>query len=667
MPPKRKSKKDKAKVILDLSEEVSITNTTEEFEVKNYDYKDLQQPDDPFENDLNYLLQDQKQVPTTHIVEEIEILQVESPITNNRATPKSRKRNNKKIEVKIDDITKDMEEITFSSSDEDNDEPSETSKKAGTKSSVDKKKKANQKRSERRANARERERESERNSKSGTNSPVKSSEQNNSLKSALTNDGDEKFSMTSLFNKEVLDDLNRGVSSDCSTSMNESPVKAKQKKKKRNNKKKSPAIEEPEQQLNGKIEETVQDVTSPLKSNTPVKNTPKKTKKNKDVKDVKVTEQSSSPSSSDVASTKKSRKNKSSKKSNSELITPQREISPSNDSILDDENETLLTSPENVVTVKEDKASGIEYIDDGQPIVTQSDSTVLVGKDNELITVEELKKKKTIDKEYSIYDHESSLSRNERMKLNAKKSPENLENPFAINLRSTKRTISNGKYSENLPRVNAIKTIIGLSHKQILNLPLTDVKCKAIISSTMTTKFVANILKFSLLHSHDIFSDVDIRSKFLQVCVSVALYESTGFKKTMKEFPVDVLFGHYPEITLENTGTKLTPPSETIHQNQFDYSVLSFIGHVVIWAYAQQVEQNVVPLLAEKYPNLNLSVKEVQKNLGGDHLWDRLRRDAGTINTKRWKHINKFRENFGFYEDQFMLILRFLNVDDTIP
>lgn len=356
-------------------------------------------------------------------------------------------------------------------------------------------------------------------------------------------------------------------------------------------------------------------------------------------------------------------------------------------------------------------------------LLTESDNTILVGENNELATVEELKKKKVIDQDFSIYDSEVNLSRNQRQRLKqtsptgaehitptpgiindsvdsitetpisscstiAAKTPISFttpvkrpettpiknhsvvgtatpENPFAINLRSTKTTISNGKFAENLPEIHPIKTIIGLNHKQVLNLSLSDVKIKAIISSSLTAKFVANILKFALKHSHSIFSDVEVRAKFIKLCINVALYESVGFKKTSKEFDVEELFGCYPEITLETTGTKLTPPTEKFHQNQFDYSVLSFIGHVLIWAYSLQLQAG-LPTFFEKY-DLDIDQKEIRKNIGGDHLWDRLNRSLGSLNTKRWKHISKFRDSFGFYEDQFMLILRFLNVDDTIP
>lgn len=240
-----------------------------------------------------------------------------------------------------------------------------------------------------------------------------------------------------------------------------------------------------------------------------------------------------------------------------------------------------------------------------------------------------------------------------------------LENPFDIKLRSVKNTTMNSKYSEKMPEIQPIKTIIGLSHLQILRLDASDVKIKTIVSSATISKYATTALNFSIKHTEDLFGDEEKKTIFFLLCVNVALYESVGFKKTVQIHPnILELFGGYEQINLETTKTKLTPSTKDIHHNNLDYSVLSYIGNVLIWAIHQQI-QGKVDLLSEKY-NIELTAKLVREHIGGYHLWDRLLREQ-SMNAKRWKHVIKFRQAFAYEEDQFMLILRFMKVNMPIP
>lgn len=260
-------------------------------------------------------------------------------------------------------------------------------------------------------------------------------------------------------------------------------------------------------------------------------------------------------------------------------------------------------------------------------------------------------------------------------RLNSKKSVSELklqfeqpnESPFDVTLRPTKKQNANGTFtSESLPAVYPIKTLIGLSHQQVLQLETTDVKIKTIVSTNTISKFANNVLTFVTKHTDDLFEDDEKKTVFLKLCINVALFESIGFSKTLKDHSQVVeWFGDYDEINLATTGTKLTVSSKNIHQNNFDYSVLSYIGHILIWAVHQQ-RMGKVGLFTERF-GISLSQANVRASVGGYHLWDRLIRESKGMNSKRWKHIIKFRQAFGYEEDQFMLILRFMKVDTVIP
>lgn len=240
------------------------------------------------------------------------------------------------------------------------------------------------------------------------------------------------------------------------------------------------------------------------------------------------------------------------------------------------------------------------------------------------------------------------------------------ENPFAIKLRPVKK-LSNSSFSETLPEVQPTKTIIGISHEQILQADLSDVKIKTLMSSSSVSKYASTCIKFTTSHTDDLFGDLDKKKIFLQLCINVALFESKGYKRTIGRYPnVLELFGGYDEINLETTRTQLTPSQKKVHQNNLDYSVLAYLGHILIWV-AHLQRQAKMPMFTEKYEIEELPQRLIMEHIGGYHLWDRLYRNSKGMNSKRWKHVIKFRNAFPFEEDQFMIILRFMQLDCTIP
>ncbi|KAF6063296.1 hypothetical protein FOB64_006285 [Candida albicans] len=296
------------------------------------------------------------------------------------------------------------------------------------------------------------------------------------------------------------------------------------------------------------------------------------------------------------------------------------------------------------------KNNGIE----GPESVDNEEETIENGEDDEEALKRKLKNKKRKErrKKRNQLTKESNGSENEESAVPSAPTPPAApsptkettskpeDNPFVIKLRSVKSTI-NKKYSENLPEVQPIKTIIGMSHQQILHSDLSDVKIKTLMTSSSVSKYAANAVKFVTTHKDD-------------------------YLKTTKLYPnVLELFGGYAEINLETTRTKLTPSKKDIHQNDLDYSVLSYFGHILIWA-AHQQRQGKVPIFADKF-GISLTSKEVRSKIGGYHLWDKLFRELQGMNSKRWKHVIKFRNAFQYEEDQFMIILRFMQIDENIP
>lgn len=223
---------------------------------------------------------------------------------------------------------------------------------------------------------------------------------------------------------------------------------------------------------------------------------------------------------------------------------------------------------------------------------------------------------------------------------------------------TTSKIIPKAPQKSFLTAMEPTKSIIGLSNSQILSLPVNDVKLKLLISSG--SKHIQNIVKFAKKESEDLFEDYERKRVFFQLCIDVALTESIGFKKVVKKWPQIIdWFGSYPEINLATTKTRLTPSNREIHQNNFDYSMLSLIGHILIWgSFLQRRAKQVV--FTKKY---DISMSEVRECLGGDFLWDRLSQHP-KMNAKRWKHVIKYRQNFPFEVNQFMMVLRFMKVDD---
>ncbi|KAF7583912.1 hypothetical protein EJF18_20016 [Clavispora lusitaniae] len=218
----------------------------------------------------------------------------------------------------------------------------------------------------------------------------------------------------------------------------------------------------------------------------------------------------------------------------------------------------------------------------------------------------------------------------------------------------------------NLPEIQPITTIIGLPFDQILHMKPTDVKIKTIQTVSNLSKTCKHVLQFTLGESEGLFKDKQKQTIFVELCINVALYESAGFNLTAKKYPdMASWLAKYEPLTLQSTKTKLTVSKKAAHTNNFDYTVFSYIGHIILWASHLQSSNGITTVLGKL--NLNVTRKQIMDELGGYHLWDRIRRNPKTINTKRWKHIQKFRQNFPFEVDQFVLILRYMCLDISMP
>ncbi|KAI5966539.1 uncharacterized protein KGF55_000848 [Candida pseudojiufengensis] len=234
-------------------------------------------------------------------------------------------------------------------------------------------------------------------------------------------------------------------------------------------------------------------------------------------------------------------------------------------------------------------------------------------------------------------------------------------NRFGITLKSTNTT----NRFNHLPEIQPIRTIIGVSHSQILNSDLSDVKIKTILNSSSTSKYVNNVKNFIIKYQNDPKFEENKKS-FILLCINIALYEAQGVNKTQSIFPSVVeIFSTYQELNLENTKTTITKSERMKHQNQLDYSFLGFIGYILIWAYVLQINQNQEEDNFINQFNLQdqINVSLIKSKIGGFHLWDKLNKNS-SINSKRWKHIIKFRNTFPYEEDQFLIILRFFKIGD---
>ncbi|RCK56716.1 hypothetical protein Cantr_05403 [Candida viswanathii] len=354
--------------------------------------------------------------------------------------------------------------------------------------------------------------------------------------------------------------------------------------------------------------------------------------------------------------TKKTKNPKNRKKGKDAAKTTDKDSTPG-------EADTIESTPDADVTQDFDEGDTTIATIDGEEGETEED--ILKRKLKNKKRKDRRKKRAALTKEGAAENEELDNTPKSKEPTPEAAPEADTSNPFSIKLRSVKST-TNKKYSENLPEVQPIKTIIGMSHQQILHSDLSDVKIKTLMTSSSISKYAANSVKFVTSHTNDLFADFDKKKIFLTLCINVALYESLGFKKTVKTYPnVLELFGDYDEINLETTRTKLTPSKKDIHQNNLDYSVLSYFGHILIWA-AHQQRLGKVPIFTDKF-DIVLTNKEVRSKLGGYHLWDKLFRELKGMNSKRWKHVIKFRNAFLYEEDQFMIILRFMQIDDNIP
>lgn len=220
------------------------------------------------------------------------------------------------------------------------------------------------------------------------------------------------------------------------------------------------------------------------------------------------------------------------------------------------------------------------------------------------------------------------------------------------------RAVARAPQKSFLTAMEPTKAIFGLSNAQIVSLPLNDVKLKLLVSSG--SKHIQNTLGFVRRESNQLFEDYEKKRLLFQLCIDVALMESIGFKRVAKKHPqVEEWFGDIKELNLENTKTNVTQSNKDVHKNSFDYSMLSLLGHILIWGmYLQRKAKQ--PVFTRLY---NISVPNIQECLGGDFLWDRLAQHQ-KMNAKRWKHVIKFRQTFPFEVNQFMMVLRFMKVDD---
>lgn len=233
------------------------------------------------------------------------------------------------------------------------------------------------------------------------------------------------------------------------------------------------------------------------------------------------------------------------------------------------------------------------------------------------------------------------------------------DSPF-VKLRSSAAALK----LRQLPEIQPTKTFIGVSHGQIMLMRENDVKYKTISSAPLMSKLAKNAIRF--LSRKDVFTETPRKIQFCHLCVAVALHESNGFQNICQKYlDLESWLGRFEELTLEHTRTNLTVLSRKAHSNNLDYNVFSYLGHIIIWT--TQLQSNAgVPTIFEKY-GMEITRKEVLALIGGFHLWDRIRRDEKSINTKRWKHIQKFRLIFAFEEDQFVLILRLMDLGVAIP
>lgn len=221
----------------------------------------------------------------------------------------------------------------------------------------------------------------------------------------------------------------------------------------------------------------------------------------------------------------------------------------------------------------------------------------------------------------------------------------------------------NIKIPSKLPVIESKKTIIGFNFKQVIDSNILDVKIKTLILSSGKYKYLQIIINALMKYSDD-FDHHEKKKKFFYLCISVAIDESIGFKKTTSVYPEINQIIDYQEFKFRNTKTKYTPSNKKIHKNDFDYSIFFYIGHILIWALYQKIIKD-MKCFMESY-DLPFTSSMIVKSLGGRHLWDKLINESNNINLKRWKHIIKFRKTFPCVEDLFFLILKLFKIDNEL-
>lgn len=376
--------------------------------------------------------------------------------------------------------------------------------------------------------------------------------------------------------------------------------------------------------------------------------------------------QKSTEQPSESNNTKQSHEGSPKKNSKRKNKSPKKKLTSKNETNGENVQAPAKTASENTETVSNEQLSGFndELIDSAHEKEKANEDTSkgeqINKKEHEIkpapvVTPTKNKPRAHFDRENQTQPLSSNLAGAFK---NSQNSNNTVSSLFGVTLKPLK--LSSSK-SEHLPELSPIKTIIGVSHQQILTADLSDVKLKTIMNAPSISKYAANCMKFAKKYENEVFNNYNLKKQFLTLCINVALYESNGFKKSVKKYP-DILhnFGHYDELNLANTHTTITASERESHRNTLDYSVFAYFGHILIWALHLQRKATIALFISEY--DISLSPNEIKMKIGGLHLWDRLFRELKGMNSKRWKHVLKFRNIFALEEDQFMVILRFMKI-----
>lgn len=623
---------------------LEIVEGSNDYEVKNYDYEYLQGcKSDGFESDLNYVLNQSSSITEIEIVShEIEIIDI---------AKKCPKRPNKKLSIK--DVTQDLADISFSDSEDEMSKPdlafkSKKGKKAHEKS---KQSKSNKK-------------------------PI--SEDSDTQKHAniakIGKNGNNNAQTKKLFSK------NDSLCSVNSEASKESLKPSKEPKKSESLEKLTKSLEisiellEKSTELSSSTVSLENNLQSKKSKNRDSKKNSKH-KRSKKIADNTLAQKESIPSLADNTAGQSDPIPVTESFSHNQLLNGDtaEDFNKYYDDLCEAEVKTKKKNkrkPRKKATKVSDVAlvenpnqdtneSNKENLDNNQ----KTKAAKLYGK----LTSNETKERYFLKQSENGSSNEHLISDRSISKLVGRETSvaklrsifENLdESSFEFNL---KKTNSISELGDKLPEVSPTKTIIGLSHLQILKLDIKDVKIKTLVSSSSLSKYANTGLMFTIKHTDDLFENYEEKVIFFQLCIYIALFEAIGYKKISQKYDILQLFGDYPEINLGTTKTKWTPSSKEVHQNNLDYSVLSYLGHILIWAANLQIKSGVETIYS--IYNINVTPDTVRNNVGGCHLWDRLIRELKFMSSKRWKHIIKFRTAFPFEIDQFTLILRFMKVD----